>query len=137
MATTVRQKTIGISFPFNESSNGDFLLLTTSPTNEIKSNLQHLLLTRKGARYMLPEFGTNLYQYLFEPLDEITKNKIQDEINTSCEKFLPNLKVNKVNITQKNNGTYDNILSKKVYVSIDYTLTIKTFEYSDNITIEF
>jgi len=63
----VRKKTYGIDFPFNDSNNGDFLKLTEIPEREIKSNLIHLLLTNKGSRYYLPEFGTNLYHYIFDP----------------------------------------------------------------------
>lgn len=137
MATTIRNKTIGVSFPFEDSPNGDFLLLTNSPENEIKSNLYHLLLTKKGGRFMLPEFGTNIHQFIFEPLDDITMAKIETEITTSCEKFLPNLKIKKINIYQKQVKGYNNTNSKKIYLNVDYVTTIKSFEYSDNITIEY
>ena len=61
--------------------------------------LIHLLLTRKGSRYFLPDFGTNLYQYIFEPLDEITLGKIESEIQDAVEKYIPNLKLNDVIIS--------------------------------------
>ena len=50
----------GINFPFNESPLGFYLDLSDSPEAEIRSNLIHLLLTRKGSRYFLPDFGTRL-----------------------------------------------------------------------------
>ena len=57
----------GISFPFQDTTDGYFLKTTTTPQEETKANLIHLLLTRKGSRYFLPDFGTKLYDYLFEP----------------------------------------------------------------------
>ena len=89
--------TYGINFPFRDSRRGDYLELTELESQEIKADLIHLLLTRKGSRYFLPSFGTNLYQFLFEPLTETVINAIKLEIKTACENFLPNLKINNIN----------------------------------------
>lgn len=135
-----RQRTLGINFPFRDSTNGDFLDLTKTPEKEIKSNLVHLLLTRKGSRYFLPDFGTNLYQYIFDPLDNITISKIQGEIIDACEKYLPNLKINQVNIQQFGDDVAyagDQKKQHTVVVRIDYTITSKTFQVSDNVTLTF
>ena len=51
--------TYGIDFPFRDSLEGKFLKMTGSPEVEIRANLIHLLLTKRGSRYFLPEFGTN------------------------------------------------------------------------------
>jgi phage baseplate assembly protein W len=135
-----RQKTYGIIFPFHDSTNGDYVQLTTYPELEIKSNLIHLLLTRKGSRYFLPDFGTNLYQYIFEPLSDTVLSAIQNEIKTACAKYLPNLQINAVNITQYNSDpTYANDMEKQhqITVKIDYTINSRTFQVSDDITINF
>ena len=63
--------TYGITFPFTNSVRGDYLGLTELESQQIRSDLIHLLLTRKGSRYYLPEFGTRLYDFLFEPFDNI------------------------------------------------------------------
>jgi phage baseplate assembly protein W len=134
----IRKTTYGINFPFGDSDNGDFLKLTKIPESEIKSSLIHLLLTRRGSRYYLPDFGTNLYQYIFEPLDEIIITKIENEITDSVEKYIPNLKINKINIEQ----FYDNIeyinddkKQHSVRINIDYTITSRTFQSSDTVTL--
>ena len=49
-------KTYGINFPFQDSKTGKFLSLSENTNDEIRSNLIHLLLTRKGSRYFLPDF---------------------------------------------------------------------------------
>lgn len=48
--------TYGIDFPFRESQKGDYLSMTEIPEREVRANLVHLLLTRKGSRYYLPDF---------------------------------------------------------------------------------
>jgi phage baseplate assembly protein W len=92
-------KTYGVAFPFNESPVGDYFLLTETANEEIKTDLIHLLLTRKGSRYFLPDFGTRLYEYIFEPLDSPTFNNIESEIRESCEKYITQLKITNISIT--------------------------------------
>lgn len=90
--------TYGINFPFQDSSQGDYLQLTQYRSQQIRADLTHLLLTRKGARYYLPEFGTRLYEFLFEPFDGLTFSAIEADIRDSISRFLPNLLVNKITI---------------------------------------
>ena len=40
--------TYGLNFPFRDSERGDYLELTQFQQQEIKADLIHLLLTRKG-----------------------------------------------------------------------------------------
>ena len=48
----------------------------------IKRDIENTFATPKGSRVMLPDFGTNIYSYLFDPFDEITKNTIiEDAVN--------------------------------------------------------
>ena len=68
--------TYGINFPFRDSRTGDYLQLTQYQKDEIRADLIHLLLTRKGSRYYLPTFGTRLYEFIFEPFDGLTFNAI-------------------------------------------------------------
>lgn len=90
--------TYGITFPFRDSFDGKFLDLTDTSEEEIKSNLIHLLLTRKGSRYFMPNFGTRLYEYIFEPLDSPTFDQIETEIKDSVETYIPNLIITSVTI---------------------------------------
>ena len=62
-------KTYGINFPFRQSIDGKYLSLSQNPDEEIRSNLIHLILSRKGSRYYLPDFGTRIYEFIFEPMD--------------------------------------------------------------------
>ena len=91
--------TYGLAFPFNDSIRGDYLELTQFQKDEIKSDLLHLLLTRKGSRYYLPTFGTRLYEFLFEPFDGLTFDAIQSDIRDAVQNFMPNLLINGITIT--------------------------------------
>ena len=72
--------TYGLDFPFADSTQGDYLALTETQYQQIRSDLLHLILTRKGSRYFLPTFGTRLYEYLFEPYDGLTFDAIEADI---------------------------------------------------------
>jgi len=91
--------TYGLNFPFRDSRRGDYLELTELESQQIKSDLIHLLLTRKGSRYYLPEFGTRLYEFIFEPFDGLTFDAIQSDIRDAVETFMPNLLLNNISIT--------------------------------------
>lgn len=91
--------TYGINFPFQDSTKGDFLQLTELESQEIKADLLHLILTRKGSRYFLPTFGTRLYEFIFEPFDGLTFSAIESDIRDSVQQFMPNLLLNSITIT--------------------------------------
>ena len=90
--------TYGINFPFRDSRRGDYLELTQLADQQVKSDLIHLLLTRKGSRYYLPNFGTRLYEFLFEPFDGLTFDAIQSDIRDAVQTFMPNLILNQITI---------------------------------------
>jgi phage baseplate assembly protein W len=149
--------TYGVNFPFNDSLKGDYISLSQNPDQEIRSNLLHLLLTRKGSRYYLPDFGSRLYEFIFEPFDGITFESVKDDIRDSVSKYIPNLVINDIIVLpydeyeEQYSGlssvNYDN-LGNGVYrvagrgtqeytakVRIDYTITDNTFQTRDFIII--
>ena len=140
-------KTYGINFPFRDSFDGKYLDLSDTANEEIRTDLIHLLLTRKGARYFLPDFGTRLYEYIFEPLDGPTFTDIEAEIKDSVEKFIPNLIINSISIfdasqelgANENVNTYNlpgrSELEYTAKVRIDYTITDNVFNSKDFVII--
>ena len=90
--------TYGISFPFVDSYVGKYLDCSDTSDEEIRSSLVHLLLSRKGTRYFLPDFGSRLYEYIFEPLDGPTFNEIETEIKDSVTTYIPNLQITSVKV---------------------------------------
>jgi len=45
----------------------------------VKRDILNQFATPKGSRIMLPAFGTRIYEMLFDPFDEYTKNTIIDD----------------------------------------------------------
>ena len=145
--------TYGIDFPFRDSLKGDYLGMTETPEREIRANLIHLILTRKGSRYYLPDFGTRLYEYIFEQNDLVTFNHIDDEIRTSVKKYIPNLDINSIEVISAEDDPNEvktfaqdederlfrvSDASSKPYtakVKIDYTVNNGAFSTSDFIII--
>ena len=46
----------------------------------VKVDLLNHFNTRKGERVMLPEFGTVIYDLLMDPLDDMTKDLIREDV---------------------------------------------------------
>ena len=90
------EKFIGVKFPFEDSEKNFFLQMNKTSAEQIKSNLIHLLLTRKGERLYNPEFGTDLLKFIFEPNDNETYENIRSDIQNSVNKFIPNLTINDI-----------------------------------------
>ena len=145
--------TYGINFPFRESYVGKYLDVSDNTDEEVRSNLVHLLLTRKGYRYYLPDFGTRLYEYIFEPLDGPTFSEIEGESRDSVEKYMPGVQITNISITdaslgEEDKGTFINPdgerefkvqgISEKEHtakIKIDYKVTNQAFESSDFVII--
>ena len=120
---------ININFPFKDSKQGFFLDLNSTDNEAIKADLLHLLLTRKGQRLYLPDFGTDLLKFIFEPEDGITFEAIKSDISNEIQKYIPNLQMNELVVEQSTDSEY------AVVVTIQYTITDGVFETSDILTI--
>ncbi len=131
-------KTYGIDFPFRTSQFGKYLSLSQTADDEIRNNLVHLLLTRRGSRYYLPDFGSRLYEYIFEPMDTLTFDSIEAEIRQSCEKYIPNLKISKISITDASNDDVDSATSVEDSGGRTYNMTgMSNREYTAKVRIDY
>ena len=78
---------IGISLPIQITNTAFEQTFQTS--EQVKSNIKNLLLTKKGERILQPEFGSGLQELLFEPNVDDFEGRIEDTINESLEQWLP------------------------------------------------
>lgn len=92
-------ETYGINFPFRPSLYGQYLSVSRDSDQEIRSSLLHLILTRKGSRYMLPDFGTRIYEFIFDPMDGQTFDMIKEDIQQACETYIPDLTIVSITLT--------------------------------------
>lgn len=122
-------KYININFPFKNSKDGFFLDINSDENAAIKADLMHLILTRKGQRLYLPDFGTDLLRFIFEPNDDLTLSMVKDEIKTVVKKYLPNLSVTDIRVAESDISDYAAV------VNIDYVITDGVFQTEDFVTI--
>jgi phage baseplate assembly protein W len=89
-------KVLGISINETSNSNGAFAVNFTT-INQAKSNLQNLILTKKGERLMQPEFGCDIWKILFEPIIEgDIESKIEETILDAVNIWLPYLNIDTI-----------------------------------------
>jgi len=97
--------------------------------DDIKSSLEILLSTRLGERIMVPNYGCNLDELLFKPLDLTLKTYIVDLIKTAILYHEPRIDVNKITIVP------DNELEGLLMINIDYT--VRTTNSRKNMVFPF
>jgi phage baseplate assembly protein W len=86
-----------------------------------KQDLINYFNIRKGAKLMQPNFGTIIWDQLFEPLNETTQSIITTDINRIVS-YDPRLQVNSVTVTQQTNGLMIQILL--TYIPSNQTETL-------------
>jgi phage baseplate assembly protein W len=125
-----KQRFINIDFPFKDSPDGFFFNLNATDTDAVRADLLHLLLTNKGERLYMPDFGSDLKKYIFEPNDDVTHEQIKDNLNETIKRYMPNLIINE--ITFKNDS-----IEELIIVELTYTVTDGTFSSTDIVTLTF
>lgn len=83
---------------------------------DIKSSLQILLSTRLGERVMLPGYGCNLDELLFNPLNLTLKTYVTDLIKTAILYYEPRIDVKKIEIDPTDE------LKGVLLINIDYVI---------------
>lgn len=84
--------TLGIKLPMNgdkSSAKGGFFNMSRTTEEQAVSNYINLLLTRKGERFMQPEFGVGLQYFLFEPNTDAIRLDLEFEIERQAAFWLP------------------------------------------------
>jgi phage baseplate assembly protein W len=127
--------------------------MTETPEREVRANLIHLILTRKGSRYYLPDFGTRIYEYIFDQNDMVAWSLIEEEIREAVRKYIPNLDINSINVLSAEDDpdsvqSVDELEDERLFrisdystkpytakVKIDYTVNNGAFSTSDFIII--
>ena len=91
--------TIGVAFPLNETN---MFSGTETVQEQLRSNFLNLLLTKKGERVNLPNYGVGLQYLLFE--QSIDLDVLEDVIKAQAEIFMPNLEILNINSSLSEDG---------------------------------
>jgi phage baseplate assembly protein W len=105
----------GWSFPPNFDYTGNLVDMTSDET-DIQLSLQILLSTRQGERVMLPDYGCNLDEMVFEPMTTTFKTYISEMVKTAILHYEARIDLNSVTVDDSNevNGV--------IVLIIDYTV---------------
>ena len=91
----------------------------------IKQDLINHFYTRKGERVMEPDFGSVIWDMLYEPMDETNKEIIVDD----CKKIIisdPRVDLRDIYLTESENG-----------LRVDIGINVKPFDQSAQMLLEF
>jgi len=124
-----RKNYINIDFPFRDSDKGFYFKLNDTNNDAIKADLLHLLLTNKGERLYMPDFGSDLKKYIFEPNDKITHDEIKNNLNETINRYIPNLIIDSITFEQDE-------IQELIIVKLSYTVTEDAFTSSDTIELK-
>jgi len=119
-------KPIGIKTPmrFGNASDGIFAM-HFERKNQIRDNFRNLLLTNKGERLALPDFGGDLLSLVFEMSTVDTKeefdNKAIINISEAAAKYMPFLKLQSFE-SEKLPSSFENTGQPKVKIRVVYDI---------------
>lgn len=83
-----------------------------------RQDLLNYFQIRKGQKLMQPNFGTIIWDQLFEPLNETTQGRITADIKRIAS-YDPRLRINQVSVTAQTNGL-------QVQLTLSYVPTDQT-----------
>lgn len=93
------EKEIGFKYPLEANPKRGYFSKITA-LELYRANLKQLIRTNKGERFMLPDYGCSLNEYLMEPLDSLTFEEIKTDIYNSISKYLDKISISKLQITE-------------------------------------
>ena len=110
-----------VSKPFKDISatfqtnplNSDLIALKNE--NAISRSIRNLILTQPGDKPFQPDLGSEVYESLFETLDQITASSVQQQIENTIIKYEPRVDLRDVTVSA-------NIPNNAFDVLIDYEI---------------
>ena len=72
--------------------------LADNRVEQARSEVMHLLLTSKGERIRMPDFGTDLIRFIYDPSDSIQWNAVEREIREAAKRWLTGIEIVKVEV---------------------------------------
>lgn len=123
---------IGAQFPLNGQQSktvGGFFNMSRTTEEQSVTNYINLLLTRKGERYFLVNFGVGLQDYLFEQNTEAIRTEIEFEIERQSAYWLPYIKNQRIEVLGRSNsvnGDEENAIQIIITFSVENSNANKT-----------
>ena len=113
----IKKQYYGIKFPFTISKqDGFFVDLNNDLKDKVASEIAHVILTQKGTRLKMPDFGTDLIKYIFEPSDTLEWNTVESEIRRAVGQYVSNATIQSVEVKR------DESEDHSIYLDITYAI---------------
>ena len=113
----IEKQYYGIKFPFTISKqDGFFVDLNSDLKDKVASEIAHVILTQKGTRLKMPDFGTDLIKYIFEPSDTLEWNTVESEIRRAVGQYVSNATIQSVEVKR------DESEDHSIYLDIMYAI---------------
>lgn len=106
----------GPSFPYNPSSTNG--LDYSEDIERINQSLFLIFETPKGSRLMMPEFGSDIQKYRFDPLDRVLMERLRYTITQDIKRWEPRITLTSIEFLSDTNAIENSIL----YISISYKI---------------
>ena len=97
---------------------------------QVKSNLNLLLKTKKGERRMSPEFGSGLWSVLFENNTEDLTPIIDSTIRKDIARWMGYVNVQSINVENNQDGNYN-----RLNVSVSFTVPSAGITQTQNLDV--
>lgn len=121
----------GLSYPFTNNDFQNFFLDVNSTEKEkYRSQIMHVIFTPKGQRLRMPNFGTDLMRYIFQPNESESWKAIKNEITDAVQMYVDNVTLDDIQVaTDADNPN-------TIFVRIDYSIIEGNSKTSDSIVTQ-
>jgi phage baseplate assembly protein W len=102
----------GFRYPMGTDASGGIAL--NSSTKELEQAMRLILTTAPGERPMRPEFGCNIYDYVFAPADATTAGRLSAEVDRALTRWEPRINVKNVDVS------VDTMSQNTLYINVTY-----------------
>jgi len=108
---------IGWSFPptFDAASHS---VVMVADEEDIAQSLRIILFTSFGERVMLPEFGSNIDNSVFQPVDSSLINTLSEGVRSSVMRFEPRISLHAVNVSN------DESVEGRLNIKLEYSIRL-------------
>ena len=122
----------GLKFPLTYKDGRDgFFPRAKNVIEQASSNIKNLLLTRKGERVGQPNFGSDLFNVIFEQITEDTFDTVKQTITDAIETWLPYVTIEDIKVFTENENP------NTIIVNLEFSVNVNDEQVPEQITFTF
>jgi phage baseplate assembly protein W len=121
----------GIAYPFTCEGFQNFYVDTNDTVKDkVRSQLMHVVFTPKGQRLRLPDFGTDLVKYIFDPSEEVTWEGVKEEVSDAVRRWVSNVTIRDIQVVKNEED------ESEIFVRLDYSVSEGNKITNDSIVVQ-